>query len=100
MADSRQISNPLVGSWRKDGAHNCKMLYPDRIELRANGLYHATSEDRGRHPYWDSGTYEILSPGTVKISTANDAEILYKFNIVDDKLTFEDPAGCRFSYRR
>jgi hypothetical protein len=51
---------------------------------------------------WDSGTYRILSENKIKISTANDAEIVYSFSYSNenDTITFSDDNNCQFQYRR
>jgi hypothetical protein len=90
----------LSGNWEKIAGSQCSQIYPDRIEFQERGLYFGHKDPPGTFTWWDVGTYEIVSPTQVKISTANDAIITYDFSIVDDVLTFVDPDKCEFKYRK
>ncbi|MGH9979590.1 MAG: hypothetical protein ACRD8Z_27680, partial [Nitrososphaeraceae archaeon] len=51
--------------------------------------------------YWDAGAYQIVKEDQVRISTANDEEVNYKFSIsASNILNFVDSNGCEFKYRR
>lgn len=88
----------IVGTWRKTTDDPCAARYPDELEFTDRGVY--TGRAAGGLPLWDAGGYEVLEGGRVRISTANDAEIPYRFSLAGDTLTFTDPEGCRFGYRR
>jgi hypothetical protein len=91
----------LAGSWEKTGGGRCSAPYPDRLELGADGRYVGSKREGAReHPIWDVGTYEIVGPGRVVVSTSYDARPTYEFSLAGDVLTFVDEQGCRFEYRR
>ena len=90
----------LVGRWEKVTRSACAEPYPDELEVRANGIYEGRKEDAGGgFTTWDVGVFRPHG-ATVEISTANDAHIAYEFSLAEDVLTFVDPSGCRFEYRR
>lgn len=90
----------LVGYWEKVTDSPCSRVYPKLIEFRADGLYFGTGMEPGKAPGWDIGTWAVVSPTQVKISTVHDAIITYEFSLLDDVLTFVDPDKCEFQYRR
>ena len=94
-----QSSQQLVGTWEKITDSECSRKYPDRITFQEGKLYFAQS-DPGTFTFWDVGTYEATSPKSVKVSTANDALISYKFSISENIVSFVDPDGCEFKYQR
>ncbi|MGQ0541657.1 MAG: hypothetical protein ACT4O9_07395 [Blastocatellia bacterium] len=94
-----KLRQQLVGNWEKITDSECSRKYPDNIMFQENKLYF-TQSDPGKFTYWDVGTYEITPAKNVKLSTANDAVIAYKFTISKNILTFVDPDGCEFKYRR
>lgn len=90
----------LVGRWEKLTDSPCSRVYPNFLEFRIEGLYSGTGMETGDSPGWDIGTWQIVSPTQVKISTVNDAIITYEFSLSGNILTFVDPGKCRFRYRR
>ena len=90
----------LVGTWRKITVSRCSRVYPDDLRFDGNGLLFGRQETAGAFALWDAGTFEVAGPGTIRISTANDAVVAYAAVLRDDVLTFTDPDGCEFSYRR
>jgi hypothetical protein len=91
----------LIGLWIKVTKIKCCKLYPDELEFRQHDLYSGRKGEALREfTLWDSGEYQILSERWLKISTANDAEIAYRFTLSGDVLTFIDKSGCRFRYHR
>jgi hypothetical protein len=99
MDDDRQPG--LVGGWQKDTVGKCSKHYPDYLEFRETGTYAGRgAEDQFIQPIWDAGEYALLPENLVRISTANDAEILYQVEIFSDRLVFLDDQGCEFEYRR
>jgi len=91
----------LVGTWRKITTSRCSVIYPDDIEFRRRGLYTGMKgEGRRVFTLWDAGEYRVLSENEIRISTANDALITYRFTMSGDTLTFVDKDGCEFKYRR
>ena len=95
------MDEALVGRWEKLTMSACADAYPDELEVRANGIYEGRKGDAGGGEFttWDAGIFRPHG-STVTISTANDAHIVYEFTLAGDVLTFVDPAGCRFEYRR
>jgi hypothetical protein len=105
LGDRRSEAMPehmpkLVGNWEKITHPACSDVYPDRIQFQEGELYSGQKDPSGTFTQWDVGTYKIASPRQIKISTANDAIITYEFSVSDDVLTFIDPDGCEFKYRR
>lgn len=90
----------LVGNWEKITHATCGLMYPDTIQFQEGGLYFGQKDPPGTFTQWDVGTYAIVSSNQIKISTANDAVITYKFSISNDTLIFADPDDCQFEYRR
>ncbi len=90
----------LVGRWEKVTRSACADRYPDELELRANGIYEGRKGDAGgQFTIWDAGIFRPRG-SSVEISTANDAHVSYQFSLAGEVLTFVDPSGCRFEYRR
>ena len=75
-------------------------VYPDVIEFRRDGLYTGTPASPGEFVVWDVGRYVVESANQVKLSTANDAEISYRFKLDGEELTVEDAEGGRLRYVR
>lgn len=96
---SEEPKKVLIGRWRKTTRSPGDEIYPNEIDFTDRGVYFGTKEP-GEFTLWDSGGYEALPAGRVRISTANDAEIVYRFSVEDDVLTFTDEKGSRFQYRR
>ncbi|UXY55575.1 hypothetical protein [Pseudomonas tohonis] len=94
------LENQLLGQWHKSSSPACAAKYASSLRFDANGLYSGTPEVPGGFTWWDSGTWHIEGPGRVTLSTANDALVSYGYSLDADGLTFTDPSGCRFSYRR
>ena len=92
--------SPLAGNWTRITQSECAQIYPDSIDFQPGRLYFSQQEQPGTFTLWDVGTYEVVDPQHVQISTANDALITYRFSIQEDVLTFTDPQDCEFSYRR
>jgi hypothetical protein len=95
-----QPTNSLIGHWQKVTNSACSSTYPDHIEFRDRGLYFGRKIEPGSFTLWDVGTYEPVSRSEIKLSTANDAVVSYRVEITNDTMTFVDPEGCRFQYRR
>jgi hypothetical protein len=91
---------PLAGKWKKVSSEPCDQSYPDEIEFSERPRYLAKKGPGQGFICWDAGDYEVLGKDQVKISTATDAQVLYKFTLSGDSLTFKDPDGCEFTYRR
>ena len=89
----------LKGVWEKITESECSNQYPDLIEFKEAGIY-IGSKNSGEFTIWDAGSYEIISGNSIKISTANDAEIKYTFFIDEGNLTFTDINNCKFVYEK
>jgi hypothetical protein len=91
----------LLGRWKKITDTKCSKIYPDYLEFTDMGMYTGKREQETTvHPYWDAGTYQILNEDQVKISTANDAQVIYNFSIIDGTLIFMSADKCEFKYLR
>ena len=89
----------LVGKWKKVSTAQCDKAYPNEIEFFERPRYLAKKGPGQGFIYWDAGGYEVVGKNEVKISTATDAQILYRFSLSGDLLTFVDSDGCEFQYR-
>jgi hypothetical protein len=87
------------GEWKKTTRSPCSAQYPDVLVLHENGIYHGGTEPPGNFTYWDAGSYRVVAPGKVEISTANDAVIAYAYSVEKGVLKFHDAAGCQFEYQ-
>jgi hypothetical protein len=91
----------LIGTWEKVSGDPKSDVYPRILTFKENGLYTGTgASPSAEKPWWDIGTFDIVSGDEIKISTANDMMVTYQFNIEENTLTFIDPEKCRFSYRK
>ena len=95
-----EAHSQIVGEWEKISRTACGEIYPDSIRFQENKLYFGRKDPPGTFTQWDVGTYEVVGPEQINISTANDAIVTYGFAISNDVLTFVDPAGCQFRYCR
>lgn len=97
--ESSESQKSLVGIWKRLTTTKCSEIYPDDLEFTKRGTYVGKKrQGAGEFTWWDSGEYEVLTENQVKISTANDAEIIYRFSIFGNVLTFVDEDGCEFQY--
>lgn len=91
----------LQGVWRKQaGGAACAAAYPAQLEFRDDGQYRGQSDPPGEYTVWDVGTYESAGVGQVRLSTANDARVVYRVRLQGDRLTVADPASCEVVYVR
>jgi hypothetical protein len=104
MSDNKSREKIIFGNWLKIHHTECSRRYPARLEFRENGVYLVHLEDSTtmEHPIWDGGEYEIISEDQIKISTANDAKLIYNFSISESEgrriLIFLDSQECKFQY--
>lgn len=99
MASSSPV-NPLTGAWHKLTASRCSELYPDHLIFQDNGIYFGRRDPPGTFTAWDAGKYEVVGSDQVRLSTANDAILPYRYSLDGDMLTFEDEESCSFRYQR
>lgn len=85
--------------WRKEPGGPCVALYPAEIEFRGATYLGRKAPDQG-FIVWDAGSYEVVGPDEVKISTATDAIVSYRAVFSGNALTLIDHEGCEVSYRR
>ncbi len=95
-----QLRRLFIGVWRKVSNTTCSRIYPDRLEFDARGTYAGRKSGELEFSFWDSGGFELLTETQVKISTANDAEIVYEYSLSKTELVFTDQHGCVIHYRR
>ena len=91
---------PLVGRWKKLPGEGGTSWYPDTLEFRADGTYRGAGPEPGSFVLWDAGAYQPTGSSEVRIATANDAVVTYRYTLAGDNLEFEDSSGCRMLYRR
>jgi hypothetical protein len=97
--DSRK--KKLLGRWKKITNTKCSEIYPDDLEFMDKDIYVGRKgQEAVKLSYWDTGAYQILTDDQVKISAANDAEVIYKFSISANTLTFMDKDRCEFRYQK
>jgi len=93
----------LIGRWEKVTGSQCAEKYPEHLQFTERGIYFGKSEETSTslyHTVWDAGRYLITDEQNVKLSTSNDAEVVYRFSASNDLLIFRDQDGCEFEYRR
>jgi hypothetical protein len=102
MSKSNDQKKSLIGKWKKVTTTKCSDIYPDYLELLDKNIYFGQKENEeiGGGTWWDSGGYKIVSDNHIRISTANDAQLIYEFSISNTSLTFLDKDGCEFKYIR
>ena len=101
MKGNDTLKKNVVGRWKKIVETECSDTYPDDLEFMANNIYFGRKGEEGTEfTLWDSGGYQIVSPNQIKISTANDAEIVYQLSFSSDILKFIDNGECEIRYRR
>lgn len=101
MQGNDNQNRDVMGRWKKIVEAKCSDIYPDDLEFKPRNIYFGLKGDSGTEfTLWDSGGYQIVSSDQIKISTANDAEIVYKFSVSKDILKFTDNNGCEIRYRR
>lgn len=92
------VPGAVAGRWRRESDTPCSQRYPPELEFDPRGFY--TASRQGTGTLWDAGGWSMEGDGRIRISTSNDAEIAYPFRVSGDRLTFHDPDGCEFAYRR
>ena len=113
MSEASNENNAIIGKWSKisfspsssssssSPQSDCSSIYPDDLEFKNGGIYRGFKGiNKNEFTVWDAGSYEILSREQIKISTANDAEIVYTFSIKDNILNFLDKNKCQFQYQK
>lgn len=95
-----EISEEILGKWIKLTRSECSEQYPEELFFQTLNIYFGKTGDEKKFVIWDAGEYYILSDDLIKISTANDKEIIYHFKISDNVLKFRDDEGCEFSYEK
>jgi hypothetical protein len=101
MSEPSNEYTSIIGKWTKISKTECSMIYPDDLEFQDGGIYRGYKGiNKNEFTVWDAGSYEILSREQIKISTANDAEIIYTFSITDNILNFLDKDNCQFQYQK
>ena len=89
----------LVGRWTKLPNDACAERYPAEIEFR-EATYLARKGPGQGFIIWDAGMWELAGPDQMRIGTATDELVEYRYTLENDDLTFVDSAGCTFRYRR
>jgi hypothetical protein len=101
MSETSIEHNFIIGKWSKISHSECSSIYPDDLEFKDDRIYRGFKGiNKNEFTIWDAGSYEILSSEQIKISTANDAEIIYTFSIKDKILNFLDQNTCKFQYQK
>jgi hypothetical protein len=95
-----KVRASLVGSWEKQEGPTCAADYPDHVEFFERTRFSAKRGPEQRFIWWDVGRYEVVAKNQIRIQTASDELVQYSFSISGGTLTFVDPNGCEFRYRR
>jgi len=91
----------ITGTWKKITKSKCSEIYPEFIEFKSNNIFSAKNEKESTiHPVWDSGRYNLISSGKIKISTSYDALLTYYYEIRNGLLEFKDESDCIFQYKK
>jgi hypothetical protein len=91
---------PLEGKWRKTSTSECSKHYPDELEFFGARYLGRKGSSGQTFIMWDAGTYAHLPSGHVKISTATDEQVDYRFRLDGETLIFTDKQDCEFRYVR
>ena len=90
----------LVGTWQKLSGDPCGKMYPNQIEFRDDGVYLVPMQ-KDEFWQWQSGDFEMMEEGVIRMQTANDAMLPYRYSISENRvLTFWDQDGCKVSYQQ
>ena len=92
-------SKDLIGKWKKISTAKCAETYPDGLEF-FDARYLGKKGRGQRFIWWDVGGYKVIAADRVKIDIATDEQVVYRFSISENVLTFVDREGCEFEYRR
>ena len=96
-----EIRRRLTGRWRRVPGPGGSVPYPDEITFAPNGLYRGVRGANGAEfTIWDVGRSEVLAADRIRISTANDEEIEYRFELAGDELRFPAAEGSPVAFRR
>lgn len=95
-----ELDPRLPGAWQMIDQAPCAAGYAVHLRLEDSGLYFGSTEPPGGFTWWDQGRWQVSAPGRMALSTANDEVVTYAYSLIDGTLTFTDPSGCRFSYKR
>lgn len=90
----------LPGAWHRIDQAPCAAGYAAHLRFEESGLYFGNTEPAGGFTWWDQGRWRVPAAGQMALSIANDEVVTYAYSLIDGTLTFTDPAGCSFSYRR
>ena len=99
-AGARVSRGLFEGKWQKVSTSECGNLYPDEIEFFGARYLGRKGRSGGLTIVWDAGTYAVDGPGRVKITTSTDEQVIYRYTLEGDTLTFTDPHGCELRYSR
>ena len=86
----------LAGKWKKISTAPCAQVYPAEIEFFERPRYLGRKGPDQGFIWWDAGSYELLDENSVRLSVADDSQIVYRFALSGDTLTFTDEEGCQF----
>jgi hypothetical protein len=91
---SRLPQNQIVGKWTRTDTTICSLTYPTRVVFEKNNTYWV----EGLSPWWRGGAYTV-EESRIRMDTS-DGSTSYGYQLVNDRLTFTNAAGCAFSYAR
>jgi hypothetical protein len=97
--ETADTSKDLIGKWKKISTAKCDETYPDGLEF-FEATYLGKKGQGQRFIWWDAGGYQVIAADRVKIEIATDEQVVYRFSISENVLTFVDREGCEFKYRR
>lgn len=90
----------LIGEWHRITQSACSARYPAVIRFEAKGLFRAEPDQPGAFSVWDVGRYSFDAPAQLRLSTANDAEVVYRFTGDARHFSVIAPDGCELAFER
>lgn len=93
------MSHKLRGRWERASRDECATRYPVTLEFRESTYLGAKGPGQG-FILWDAGQYDVLDDGRIRIQTASDELVEYRYQLSSQTLTFRDATDCEVQYRR
>lgn len=99
MANSREETPNVVGTWAKTTTEACADKYPATMTF-SGSTYRGTRGPAQGMVWWDAGIYRFEDVRTLVIGTATDELVTYQASLQGNQLEITDADGCRVTYRR
>ena len=66
------LTETILGHWRRLEGKPCAEQYPDELEFRAGGIYLGQAGPEQGFIHWGGGDYEIAPPDRIKLQDQTD----------------------------